>query len=272
MKIAEILRECNSIKKKGMPFYTNYYNQCKDMQDDDFFTISAERALAFLWDDMGVKRIYFFASDLKELKEILSRIDKGSVIDFITREKDALRDIFEAAGYNLYMEYGRFYQERGHVNAKAAELQRAIYDDKCKEEYAGNKACCEAALESDVEEIDSHLRRLFDPYEAHFYSLEKLRENISKGWVWLFRENGKIIAGNLFEVQGNKGYSSYMWNNGDTNVISFLNYKMGEYFNSLNIKYFYCWMRLNNRRIIRYNMKFLGFMPDGLYDMIYVKR
>lgn len=271
MKIREILRESRLIKQKGMPFYTNYYNQCKDI-DDDFLVFRAERALVFVWNDLGVQRVYFFASDLKQLKQILSRIDKGSVIDFLTKDKDSLRDIFEAAGYTLHMEYGRFYQERGHVNAKAEKLQQDIYDDKFQEKYVHTSSGCEAALESDAEEIDKCLRRVFDLYEAHFYSLEKLREHIRKGWVWIVREKGNIIAGSLFEVQGKKGYGAYIWNDGGLEAISFLNYKMGQYFDSLNIEYFYCWIRLSNKRSIRYNMNFFGFVPDGLYDMIYVKR
>lgn len=271
MKITEILRESRSIKQKGLPFYTNYYNQCKDI-DDDFLVFRAERALVFVWNDLGVQRIYFFSSDLRELQEILSQINTESVIDFITRDKDALKDIFEVAGYTLYMEYGRFYQERGHVNAQGAELQRAIFDDNLEEKTVSTSSCCEAALESDAEEIDKCLRRVFDPYEAHFYSLDKLREHIRKGWVLVFRENGNIVAGNLFEVQGKKAYGAYTWNNGDPNVIALLHYKTNQYFDPLDIKCSYCWMRLNNRRIIRYNMKFFGYMPDGLYDMIYVKR
>lgn len=269
MKLKEILITSSFIKQKRMPFYTNYYHQCDDMENDEFLTFKTESALVFLWNDMGVKRIYFFASALEELKNILSHIDQESVIDFITKDKEALREVFEAAGYSRYMEYGRFYQK--YDNIEVERLQQNIYSEEFKNKFA-NSSYGEAALESDAEEIDRHLRRVFDPYEAHFYSMEKLKEHIRKGWVLIAKEKGKIIAGTLFEVQGKKGYGAYIWNDGVIEVLSVLNYKMGKYFGSLDIKYFYCWMRLDNKRIIRYNMKFMGFVADGLYDMIYVKR
>lgn len=268
MKINEILRESSLIKQKGVSFYTNYYNQCRNMEDD-FLVFRTENALVFLWNDVGVKRIYFFASDLEKLKDILSRIDKESVIDFITKDKEALRKIFEAAGYNCYMEYGRFYIKAG--NTEVEKLRQGFADDEIMKKWI-NSSYGELALESDAEEIDRHLRRVFAPYEAHFYSLDKLREHIRKGWVWIVRENGKIIAGNLFEIQGKKVYGAYMWNDGSIEVLSSLNYKVNQYLSFLDVTYYYCWMRLNNKRIIRYNMKYNGYVPDGLYDMIYVKR
>lgn len=268
MKINEILNIISPIRQKGIPFYSNYYNQCKDIADD-FLVFTTEHALVFLWDDMGVKRIYFFASVLEELKYILSHLDKESVIDFITKDKEALSKVFEAAGYSRYAEYGRFHIK---LDNKEAEKLRDDLNDKDLMNVLIKSSCGEMALESDAEEIDGCLRRVFDSYESHFYSIEKLREHIRKGWVWIVRDKGKIIAGNLFQIQGKKFYGAQLWNDGNIDVLVSLNYKVGQYVKDLDIKYYYCWMRLNNKRIVRYNMKFYGYVPDGLYDMIYVKK
>lgn len=167
------------------------------------------------------------------------------------------------------MEYGRFYIKTG--NTEVEKLRQSFDDDEIMKKWI-NSSYGELALESDAEEIDRHLRRVFDPYEAHFYSLDKLRSYIRKGWVWIVRVDGEIIAGSLFEIQGKKVYGAYIWNDGGAEVLFSLNYKINQYLSFLDVTYCYCWMRLNNKRIIRYNMKYNGYVPDGLYDMIYVKR
>lgn len=268
LTITEILLLTRSIRQKGLPFFSNYFNQCKDIQES-FPVYILPRALVFKWNDMGVRRIFFFASDIEELGHILSILPNESVIDFITKDKEALQVCFEQAGFKLYLEYGRFYIKPG--NAEAEELRHSLEDDEKASEIF-NAPYGELAKESDAEVIDRHLRRVFDHYEAHFYSMDKLKEHIRKGWVWVAREKGEIIAGNLFEIQGKKVYGAYIWNDGGLDVLCSLNHKVSQYLSNLDIQYYYCWMRLSNKRIIRYNMKYNGYVPDGIYDMIYVKR
>lgn len=268
LTINEILLLTRNIRQKGLPFYSNYFNQCKDIQES-FPVYILPRALVFEWNDIGVRRIFFFASDIEELGHILSVIPNESVIDFITKDKEALQICFEQAGFKLYLEYGRFYIKPG--NAEVEELRHSLEDDDKASEIF-NAPYGELAKESDAEVIDRHLRRVFDPYEAHFYSMDKLKEHIRKGWVWVAREKGKIIAGSLLEIQGKKVYGAYIWNDGDVDVLCSLNHKISSYLSTLDVTYCYCWMRLNNKRIIRYNMKYNGYVPDGLYDMIYLKK
>lgn len=268
LNINEILLLTRNIRQKGMPFYSNYFNQCKDIEKE-FSVWVMPHALVFEWDDMGIRRIYFFASDKKELKYILSNISKESVIDFLTKDEKVLKECFEDAGYKLYLRYGRFCIKTGNVEAE--ELRHSLENDDTASAIF-NAPYGELASESDAVEIDRHLRRVFDPYEAHFYTLDKIREHIRKGWVWVAKEKGKIIAGNLFEIQGKKVYGAYMWNDGGVDVLCSLNHKINEYLCKVDAQHYYCWMRLNNERIIRYNMKYNGYVADGLYDMIYVKK
>lgn len=268
MCIDEILLLVREIRKKKTPYYSNYYNQCSKLKNK-FQVKYNENALAFIWNDLGIDRVYFFASDINELAEILTEVDINSVIDFITKDKDALVDCFARAGFKLHLEYGRFFIKSG--NEEVAELQHSLEDDKDSQKIF-NLPYGELAKEDDAEEIDKHLRRVFDPYEAHFYSIDTLKENIRKGWVWVAKENGKIIAGSCFEIQGKKVYGAYIWNDGDVEVLCSLNHKISQYLASKDVSYYYCWMRLNNKRVIRYNMKYNGYVPDGLYDMIFVKK
>lgn len=267
MTIGEILKYISPIRKNKIDYQSNYYNQCNCLRDK--FSVSyTENALIFIWNDLGINRVYFFSSNVKELTLLLSQLKEGSVIDFITKNKSVLKNCFIQAGFALHLEYGRFFIKPNQ--REVIELQKEFEGDGELKEFF-DSPYGEIAKESDAEEIDSCLRRVFDPYEAHFYSLDILREYISKGWVWIAKENGKIIAGSCFEIQGKKVYGSYIWNDGDVEVFSSLNHKVTKYLSSLDVTYYYCWMRLNNKRIIRYNMKYNGYVPDGLYDMIYLK-
>ena len=257
-----------SIRRNGGSVLTNYYNQCNHL-DIRFKTWTSSRAIVFEWIDLGIKRIYFYATDEKELTELLSLVDVGSVIDFITKDKNDLRQVFQKANYRLHLEYGRFCVKPR--TKQAQELYDLVHDEDVFNQVTKNDLYGEPALIEDAETIDRQLREEFDPFEAHFYSLEQLRENIKKGWVWVARKDGEIIAANLFEIQGRKAYGAYLYNRGNIDVLCSLIANTDNYVAKLGVTYSYCWMRLTNKRIIRYNMKYNGYVPDGVFDMIYIK-
>lgn len=269
--ILDIRKMMSNIRRLGGTVLTNYYNQCND-QKDEFLFWATEKALAFVWEDEGIKRVYFYAIDLDELVLVLRQPEKGSVVDFLMKQKEAERKtLFPQAGYRLYLEYGRFYIDTGQMSTKAKELRKEIEGNKDIKESLYNNTYGEMAKESDAEEIDRQLREKFDPYEAHFYSMKKLRDHIRKGWVWVAKADGKIVAAYLFEIQGNKAYGAYLYNYSGVDVLQSLLARVNAHLEQYRITYTYCWMRLDNKRIIRYNIEYNGFVPDGLYDMIYVK-
>lgn len=258
------------IRRAGGKVYTNYYNQCNDIEDS-LQTWQAEKSIVFEWVDEGIKRIYFYSTDVEELGNILELASFGSVIDYLTKEKTELAEVFRSAGYALHLEYGRFHIEQAAKSQEAKEIDSILHNDDQLRKEIFEAPYGEMAKVEDAEEIDRQLREEFDPYEAHFYSLEKLREHIKKGWVWVAKDNGKIIAANLFEIQGRKAYGAYLYNRGEINVMLSLLAKADAAIAKMNVPYAYCWMRLNNKRIIRYNMKYNGYVQDNLYDIIYVK-
>lgn len=263
------------LKRRGKVI-SNYYNQCLKYQGSLNCWIQ-DNAVAFEYNDEGVHRIYFFATDKTELKEVISCADNGCVIDFLTKDKQDCEDVFKNAGFTKYMEYGRFYikpqvqEEKEKI--KALEIKKTICKqaEGAENNSANDKLWCGMADEADADEMDAQLREEFDVKEAHFWPLEKLRKNIQNGWVWVVKNNGKIIAANMFEIQGIKSYGAYLYNRGNIDILSLLLQKSERYVGTLGIKYFYCWMKLSNKRIVRYNMKVNGYVPDGLFDIIYVK-
>lgn len=280
--ILDIVAEMTRIRRTGGRVQTNYYNQCADVTDT-LRCWQLEKAIAFQWNDEGVKRVYFYATDDEALLAVLSCTERDSVIDYLTKEKDKNAELFRAAGYKLYLDYGRFYvkprtadmsnatQHEGEHTSGFEEIHEALQSEEVRQNAFDHSFHGERAVVTDAEEIDAHLREEFDPYEAHFWPLEKLREHIQKGWVWVVKQNGHIIAANLLEIQGRKVYGAFLYNRGDVDVLTALFAASDGYLNSIGVPYAYCWMRLNNKRILRYNIKFCGFVPDGLYDMIYLK-
>lgn len=269
--ILDIRKMMSNIRQSGGTVLTNYYNQCND-QKDEFLFWATDNALVFVWDDEGIKRVYFYAIDSDELVFVLKQPEKGAVVDFLMKKEEAnKKELFPKAGYRLHMEYGRFYVNTDQMSDKGKKLRKEIEGNKAIKKSLYKNVYGEMAKESDAEEIDRQLREKFDPYEAHFYSMEKLREHIRKGWVWVAKDDGKIVAADLFEIQGNKAYGAYLYNYAGVDVLQSLISRTNAYLAQYGINYTYCWMRLDNKRIVRYNMEFNGFVPDGLYDMIYVK-
>lgn len=266
-KINEIQKSISQIKLVGKTVYTNYYNQCKDCLEQ-LKCWKTEKAIVFEYNDLGIKRIYFYAVDTNDLISLLSTVDAGSVIDIITKDKNKLSEVFRVAGYKRYAEYGRFYINSN--NERTQEFRNSLHEEQVQNLIV-NGEYGEPALISDAEEIDKQLREEFDPYESHFYSLEKLREHIAKGWVWVVKKDDKIVAANLFEIQGRKVYGAYLYNKDEVDVMYSLVTKTDEYIAKQGVIYAYCWMRLNNIRAVRFNQKYHGFVADGLYDIIYLK-
>ncbi len=252
------------MKKKYRRLETNYFNQCADTTEL-LETWIEERAIGFAHDDVGINRVYFYSCSDLELVEVLKQFPVGSCIDYITKDLKVGMRIFEKAGFHKHLEYGRFvYVGLNEVESEREDELKEVDADLHSSKYG------EPAKVEDAEIIDSQLREHFDKYEAHFYSLETLKAYIEKGWVWIARENGKIIAANMFEIQGKKCYGAYLYNNGDVEVLTSLIYNSNCAIAKLGVSYFYCWMNLGNKRSIRYNTN-NGYRADGLYDLIYVK-
>ena len=281
--IDDILKKMSIIRRKGRVTYTNYYNQCNSF-NNKFKVFTSNLSIAFEWVDLGIKRIYFYSSDMNDLSNVLSLFDSGSVIDYITKDKEVMSKCINDAGYKIHLEYGRFFVKprTGEEEKKMLALREALNNAYLNEKNVNgnnenpNNECFVSyyvgkADVSDAEIIDRQLREEFDVYEAHFYSIEKLKDLISKGWVWVVKINNDIIAANIFEIQGIKTYGAYLYNRGDLDVLSSLLSSVEQYISRLGVKYYYCWMRLSNKKAIRYNMKVNGYAPDGVFDMIYVK-
>lgn len=266
--ILQIRQEMARIRRMGRTPFTNYYNQCNlCTQPLEFW--GEEKSCIFVWNDNGVKRVYFYSIDMESLGSLLKLVESGSCIDYITKKREDSAELFITAGFYRRLEYGRFVL--GVQSKSAAEMEKILTEDNVLSKELYHAVAARPATVDEAEEVDACLREKFDLYEAHFYDMDKLRDYIRKKWVWVVRENDKIIAANLFEIQGRKVYGAYLFNNGPVEVLTSLNNTVNAYVAQLGCIHSYCWMNLANKRILRYNVTYGGYKFDGMYDMIYVK-
>lgn len=272
--ITELRQEMTRIRRLGGRVNTNYFNQCNQCTASLLCWIGMG-ALAFGWTDNDILRIYFYAVDTQELVQILAMTPVNGCIDYLTKDKEDNVGLFEKAGYELLSEFGRYMiktkEEKTEKEIKAERLRKTLGEDAAIQAELYHAGYGELAVEEDAEELDKLLREKFDARDAHFYDIETLREHIRKGWVFVAREEGKIIAACLAEIQGQKCYWAYSFNNGPVEVLTSLSAIAVPAMARQGYKHSYCWMDMKNKRAIRFNMLYNGYEFDNMYDRIYIK-
>lgn len=263
--ITELRQEMTRIRRLGKLPVTNYFNQCSRSTGPLKCWIG-KAAMAFLWNDNGVPRIFFYSADDEELTQILTMAEPGSCIDYITKDRSALATIFAKAGFVLFSEFGRIF-----VESPADSHTQPIKQEENIERLPLGQDGVGCAQIEDAEELDACLREKFSAYDSHFYDLETLRDHIRKGWAYIVRKDGRIIASRIVEIQGRKQYGAFLFNNGTVEDLSALLSTMEVAMAKKGCTYNYGWIDLKNKRALRLNIKVYGFQFDGTYDVIYVK-
>lgn len=272
--ITELRCEMARIRRQGNHLSTNYFNQCNHCTEVMPCWVG-DNAVAFQWIDNGVPRIYFYAVDDAELEEILRLMEDGCCIDYLTKDKDEKKELFTNAGYFVLSVFGRISKtinlSKANNKKDKATANFATPSENRKKESVliGDGAGC--ARVEDAEEIAVRMREVFDPYESHFYDMETLREYIRRGWIYIVRREGIIVACKIFEVHGKTLYNAHIFNNGTSDDFVLLAKVSDAAIRKFGCKYLYGWQDIENRRVMRMNIKLAKYRFDGLYDVIYVK-
>ncbi len=263
--ISVLRREMARVHRNGGRLSTNYFNQCNNCTEELPCWVG-DNAIVFQWNDNGVPRIYFYAVDNAELTQMLQLTEDGCCIDYLTKNKDENRDLFENAGYSLHTVFGRISKKINLTNNSTESSSTFVREEDI---LIGDGVGC--ARVEDAEEIDACMRDVFDPYESHFYDMETLREYIRRGWIYIVRREGKIIAAKIFEVHGKTLYNAHIFNKGTADDLLLLTKTSDAAVEKFGCTFLYGWQDIENRRVIRLNIKLAKYRFDGLYDAIYVK-
>lgn len=211
-------------------------------------------SLVFWVEEESVKRGYFFSCDEEDLVVILKQCSPEIVFEYITKDKEALKDFFEKCGYENLM-----IQERISVS----DITPFIKGDMIVDEFV------HLAQENEVQEINRVLHETFDSRVAHLLNNNELLEEIKKANVYSYDKGNAVLQ---VKYEGIKLYINQIVNRtGKKEIIhSIFNYVLSDFI-SRGKKYVYAWVDENNIASIKFHEKY-GMKKDGLYNLIWIKK
>lgn len=261
MRIQEIMQFISSLRKTKKRLITNYYLTLQG-SEEDFDSWTSENSIVFCAQENKVYRCYFATTDMNELNTLLQKMPSGTVLDYITKEKN--RDFrWVDAGFKLYRTLIR-YTNPNWSDEDRPKSKRALFLEQFYDETIG-----EFATPADAEELYELLYKIFDYRVSRLPSMEQLIEMIEKKWVLLYREHGKITAFLMYQIEGRKYYGYQIYNKGTADITYNLERKATKYAQSAyQVKSSYGWVEIDN---LGANDRCESGSFDGTYDYIFVK-
>lgn len=266
-KMTDIRRQ-----RKGL-IYHNYYNNCDNCEV--IYAVYGKNTIVLWSDDNDVTRGYFYSSDTEELSCLLSFLPKNCIVDYVTKNKDELRTLFESSGLKFLYEMHRMsYAKITEDEKKIVAENQALMMESL---YRPQNARC--ALCSDLDYLYDKLYEIFDRRESHLPTKNELLEFIENRWVAIYCENNKIMGFQIFKVEKGQFYGYQIWNGTGPesyftlNILSnqlYEEYLAKNKIDSVKVRPSYCWVNVKNRKNMRL-VKFWGQKFDGLYDFVYEK-
>ncbi len=271
--MVQIKRKMTEIRRsKKAPIMHNYYLNCE--KDDEIYALYGQSSVVFWDDDRGVRRAYFYSSDAEELAQLLAQVPEHIILDYLTRKKGELQELFERADWLLLHEMHRMSsvhitpEERKEIAEKRELLDLTLY----------RKENVRPAVEADCDVIYEKLYEIFDSRESHLCTREELLQYIRNRWVAVYYEEGKLMGLQIFTVENNTCYGYQIWNGTGPEGYYSLEKTVGQLFAECikdvppaKIKPGYCWVNTKNKTAVR-SAKFWGNKFDGLYDFVYEKQ
>lgn len=222
-----------------------------------------DSSLVFSCDDeKGIHRIYFISYDLNDLEKELSYFPRNSILEYICKGDNPLKDVFNESGFEEIASYAR---KSINMRTEGKEFKRSHSEllDSYYDETVG-----EYATEEDAEEIVQLLDKVFDIEMDHIPGVEHIREYARKNWILIYRVSGEIKALYLFQIQGKKFYSNISYNSLPAVVLYCLEKRAHmDVVNNYDVAIKYSWINEKNEKSLRRNT--LNF--DGVYNYIYKK-
>lgn len=261
MKIQEIMQFILSLRKSKKKLLTNYFLTYQN-SEQDFPTWKGEETIVFSVQEEKLQRCFFASTNEKELNSLLKELPSGTVMDYIIKKKET-DFCWTEAGFGLYRTLIR-YTNPSWEDESRPKSKRALFLEQFYDENIGQFATVE-----DAEEIYELLYKIFDVRVSRLPSMQQLIEMIKKKWVLLYREQGRIIAFLMYQIEGRKYYGYQIYNEGTADITYNLERKATQYAKSAyQVKSSYGWVEIDN---FGANDRCDGGNFDGTYDYIFVK-
>lgn len=261
MKIQEIMQFILSLRKSKKKLLTNYFLTYQN-SEQDFLTWKGEETIVFSVQEEKLQRCFFASTNEKELNSLLKELPSGTVMDYIIKKKET-DFCWTEAGFKLYRTLIR-YTNPDWEDVSRPKSKRTLFLEQFYDENMGQFADVE-----DAEEIYGLLYKIFDVRVSRLPSMQQLIEMIKKKWVLLYREQGRIVAFLIYQIEGRKYYGYQIYNEGTADITYNLERKAMQYASdTYQIKNSYGWVEADN---LGANARCEVSNFDGTYDYIFVK-
>lgn len=261
MKIQEIMQFISFLRRNKKKLLTNYFLTHQN-SEQDFPTLKGKETIVFSVQEEKLQRCFFATTNENELNSLLKKLPSGTVMDFITKEK-TVDFCWTETGFGLYRTLIR-YTNPNWEDESRPKSKRTLFLEQFYDENMG-----QFATVKDAEEIYELLYKIFDVRVSRLPSMQQLIEMINKKWVLLYREQERIIAFLIYQIEGRKYYGYQIYNEGTADITYNLERKATQYAAATyQIKNSYGWVEIDN---FGANDRCEDGNFDGTYDYIFVK-
>lgn len=213
-------------------------------------------SFVFSYEDHGIKRLCYFASDYDTLGELLNGFEDGPYyLEIMTREPDTIR----LSGAECVARMKRLSNSDCNTAFDNEEITR--YRDD---------SIVQIAETSDANEINRLLWNTFNNEVSHLLSDDELAEVISKGNV-LIHKGDEIDAVLQVDVMPKKFYINQVINKAGKEVIHAMMLSRLDQYRKNGGKYMYSWVDETNIASLRFHGKY-GMEHDGMWNLVYKVR
>lgn len=264
MECRIISDKVTALKKTRKKIYTNIiWSEIEKYQIEEVY--ENEKAIVFILTRREKKNIYFAATDIEGLKQLMVNVPKGGVLEYQCRKYNDMQDVFLDMGFEHYTNYIRvnyLYKENpyGKETGKR-KLLAELYDPDC----------CEYAEERDIDELDQITRNSFNPIGDDIFTYEEWKEVIARKECLVIREDENIVAYYVWRLEGKKYYSNIIVNMGPANLSYTLERKVFDEMWKNGIHMIYAWFDEKNYKALKRNNITVQKLSGVIYNSIYVK-
>lgn len=258
--LAQVQSQIALVRSSKGIITTNCFTPLRE--DVHYEMFSCGKAVAFAYDDQGVRRVFFVSGNDSDLVAALERFTPDSLIEIVSRDQHEAFALLASAGYEHHATF---------VRVSCPDLDRSLTNHippdllESTDETIGHMATI-----GDAARVLGLLRRLFDARTSHIPPLAELEAMIDDGNVWLVEQNGEIVALLIFKIEGKKFYINHIYNKAGRNVIHSLLLTRIKNAMRQGVNYGYAWIDEKNARSLAFHARY-SMKPDGLYSVSYVK-
>jgi len=244
MKIDDFRNKISMIRNNGK-MITNYWPGAIS-KDIDLEFIENNNTLIVIVQEAYRKKAYFWTNNGTELSETLRLIPDGTVVEYIYKDENNIKNTLCEAGLTNYATYLRTtvtYKEYPHdvPCSKRIQLLRDLYDP----------SCAIRATRKDIKELFEININTFDKTCDEVFTLDDWEQIVEEKRCLIAKENNQIISYYVWKRDGKKLYSNISVNRGPANYLYCLERKVFDEAWEDGIRVFYHWVNLKNPRLKR---------------------